>query len=84
MKKLIFGIVFVLILFPVSQSFSQEYTDTNPTLIVSTNSNTNYVYHTDDLWQLKKSYGTNTSSVVQQYEPPNNILIYVVGLVVVE
>ena len=44
MKKLIFGIVFVLILFPVSQSFSQEYTDTNPTLIVSTNSNTNYVY----------------------------------------
>ena len=44
MKKLIFGIVFVLILFPVSQSFSQEYTDTNPTLIVSTNSHTNYVY----------------------------------------
>ena len=44
MKKLIFGIVFVLILFPVSQSFSQEYTDTNPTLIVSTNPNTNYVY----------------------------------------
>ena len=44
MKKLIFGIVFVLILFPVSQSFSQDYTDTNPTLIVSTNSNTNYVY----------------------------------------
>ena len=44
MKKLIFGIVFVLILFPVSQSFSQEYTDTNPTLIVSTNSDTNYVY----------------------------------------
>ena len=44
MKKLVFGFVFVLILFPVSQSFSQEYTDTNPTLIVSTNSNTNYVY----------------------------------------
>ena len=44
MKKLIFGIVFVLILFPVSQSFSQEYTDTNPSLTVSTNSNTNYVY----------------------------------------
>ena len=44
MKKLFFGIVFVLILFPVSQSFSQEYTDTNPTLIVSTNSDTNYVY----------------------------------------
>ena len=44
MKKLIFGIIFILILFPTSQSFSQEYTDTNPTLTVSTNSNTNYVY----------------------------------------
>jgi len=44
MKKLIFGIIFILILFPTSQSFSQEYTDTNPTLAVSTNSNTNYVY----------------------------------------
>ena len=44
MKKLVFGFVFVLILFPVSQSFSQEYTDTNPTLTVSTNSNTNYFY----------------------------------------
>jgi len=44
MKKLIFGIVFVLILFPVSHSFSQEYTDTNPTLTVSINPNTNYVY----------------------------------------
>ena len=44
MKKLIFGIIFILILFPTSQSFSQEYTDTNPTLTVSTNTNTNYVY----------------------------------------
>jgi len=44
MKKLIFGIIFILILFPISQSFSQEYTDTNPTLTVSTNSNSNYVY----------------------------------------
>ena len=44
MKKLIFGIIFILILFPASQSFSQEYSDTNPTLTVSTNSNTNYVY----------------------------------------
>ena len=44
MKKLIFGIIFILILFPASQSFSQEYTDTNPTLTVSTNSNTNYLY----------------------------------------
>jgi len=44
MKKLIFGIIFVLILFPTSQSFSQEYTDTKPTLTVTTNSNANYVY----------------------------------------
>ena len=44
MKKFVFGIIFILILFPTSQSFSQEYTDTNPTLTVSTNSDTNYVY----------------------------------------
>ena len=44
MKKLIFGIIFILILFPTSKSFSQEYTDTIPTLTVSTNSNTNYMY----------------------------------------
>ena len=44
MKKLIFGIIFILILFPTSQSFSQEYTDTNPTLTVSTNSDLNYIY----------------------------------------
>ena len=44
MKKLIFGIIFILIIFPISQSFSQEYTDTNPTLTVSTNSYSNYVY----------------------------------------
>ena len=48
MKKLIFGIIFILILFPTSQSFSQEYTDTNPTLTVSTNSNTNYVYQNSE------------------------------------
>ena len=45
MKKLVFGIIFVLILFPTSQSFSQEYTDTNPTLTVSTNSDSNYIYY---------------------------------------
>ena len=44
MKKLFFGIVFVLILFPTTQSFSQEYTDTKPTLTVSTNSDENYFY----------------------------------------
>ena len=40
--------------------------------------NTNYVYHTDDLWNnLKRSYGANTSTVGLQFEPPNNISIYV-------
>jgi len=48
MKKLIFGIIFILILFPTSQSFSQEYTDTNPTLTITTNSNTNYIYQDDE------------------------------------
>ena len=40
--------------------------------------NTNYVYHTDDLWSnLYRSHGANTSTVGPQFEPPNNISIYV-------
>ena len=44
MKKFIFSAIFILILFPISQSYSQEYTDTNPTLTVSLNSDNNFVY----------------------------------------
>ena len=44
MKKFIFSIIFILILFPTSQVYSQEYTDTNPTLTVSMNSDSNFVY----------------------------------------
>ena len=44
MKKFVFSIIFILILFPMSQSFSQEYTDTNPTLTISTNSDNNFTY----------------------------------------
>ena len=44
MSKFVFSIVFILILFPISQAFSQEYTDTNPTLTISMDSNSNFVY----------------------------------------
>ena len=44
MKKFIFSIIFLFILFPISQAYSQEYTDTNPTLTVSINPNSNFVY----------------------------------------
>ena len=47
MQKIIFSIVLILILLPISQVFSQEYTDTNPTLTVSLNSDT-FVYQDSD------------------------------------
>ena len=44
MQKSIFGIILILILFPISQVFSQEYTDTNPTLSISLKSQSTFVY----------------------------------------
>jgi len=44
MKKFVFSTIFILILFPMSQSYSQEYTDTNPTLTISLNSNNDFTY----------------------------------------
>ena len=44
MKKFVFTTIFILILFPISQSYSQEYTDTNPTLTISLNSNNDFIY----------------------------------------
>jgi hypothetical protein len=44
MTKFIFSIIFIFLLFPISNIYSQEYTDTNPTLTVSLNSNNNFVY----------------------------------------
>ena len=48
MKKFIFSIIFVLLLFPTTNIYSQEYTDTNPTLTVSQNSGINFVYQDSD------------------------------------
>jgi predicted secreted protein with PEFG-CTERM motif len=44
MKKFVFSTIFILILFPMSQSYSQEYTDTNPSLTISMDSDNNFVY----------------------------------------
>jgi len=44
MTKFIFSIIFIFLLFPISNIYSQEYTDTNPTLTISMNSNNNFVY----------------------------------------
>ena len=44
MKKFIFGIIFLFLLLPISQSYPQEYTDTNPSLTISVNSDNNFVY----------------------------------------
>ena len=44
MKKFVFSAIFIFILFPMSQSYSQEYTDTNPTLTISLNSNNDFMY----------------------------------------
>jgi len=45
MRNFIFGIVLLLFLIPISSAFSQEYADTNPTLSVSLNPQTTFVYH---------------------------------------
>jgi len=44
MKKFIFGMIFLFLLLPISQSYPQEYTDTNPSLTISMNSDNNFVY----------------------------------------
>ena len=44
MKKFVFSIIFIFLLFPISNIYPQEYTDTNPTLTISLNSNNNFVY----------------------------------------
>ena len=44
MHKSIFGIILFLLLLPISPIFSQEYTDTAPTLTISINSNSNFMY----------------------------------------
>ena len=44
MKKFIFGMIFLFLLLPLSQSYSQEYTDTNPSLTISMNSDNNFTY----------------------------------------
>ena len=44
MNKPVFGIILFLFLLPISTIFSQEYTDTNPTLTISMDSNSNFVY----------------------------------------
>ena len=44
MNKPIFGIILFLFLLPIPTIFSQEFTDTNPTLTISMDSNSNFVY----------------------------------------
>jgi len=44
MNKPVFGIILFLLLLPIPTIFSQEYTDTNPTLTISMDSNSNFVY----------------------------------------
>ena len=44
MQKSIFGIILFLLLLPISPIFSQEYSNTNPTLTVSINSDSNFMY----------------------------------------
>ena len=44
MKKIILGIFFIFILIPISEVYSQEYTDLQNTLAISTNSDANFIY----------------------------------------
>ena len=48
MQKMILGIFLILFLIPLSQSFSQEYSDNAPTLSVSLQNDTPFVYRDSD------------------------------------
>jgi len=52
MKKIVLSVFLILILFPISSGFSQEYSDNPPTLSAVLTSDSPFVYKDDEgyLW----------------------------------
>ena len=63
MQKLILSIFMVLLLVPISQSFSQEYSDNAPTLSVSLHNETPFVYQDSDGYTVVVGSVDNNNSL---------------------
>ena len=73
MQKLVFSIFLILLLVPVSQSYSQEKSDTLPTLSVSLTSKTPFVYQDSEGYTVVVGVVENNNSL----SPVTNVLIQV-------
>ena len=73
MQKLVLSAFLVLLLFPFSQGYSQEYSDTAPTLSVSLNSETPFVYKDSEGHTVVVGAVTNKDSLT----PVTNVQIQV-------
>src|SRR3989338_490142 len=63
MKKIIFSVFLILILFPISSGFSQEYSDNKPTLSVVLTSDSPFVYKDDEGYTVVVGAVENTSNL---------------------
>jgi len=63
MQKLILSVFLILLLTPFSQGFSQEYSDTAPTLSISLRSETPFVYHDSEGYTVVVGAVTNNNSL---------------------
>ncbi|MBI5859499.1 MAG: hypothetical protein HZB73_01990 [Nitrosarchaeum sp.] len=63
MEKIILGVLYILILFPISSGFSQEYIDNKPTLSVVLTSDSPFVYKDDEGYTVVVGAVENTSSL---------------------
>ncbi|MDH3313759.1 MAG: hypothetical protein OEM28_11530 [Nitrosopumilus sp.] len=73
MQKLVFTIFLILLLVPLSQSYSQEKSDTLPTLSVSLTSKTPFVYQDSEGYTVVVGTVENNDSL----SPVTNVLIQV-------
>ncbi len=73
MQKLILSVFLILLLIPFSQAFSQEYSDTAPTLTVSLRNETPFVYQDSEGYTVVVGAVENTNSLT----PVTNVRIQV-------
>ena len=73
MQKLILGIFLTLLLIPLSQSFSQEYSDNAPTLSVTLQNDTPFIYQDSEGYTVVVGAVSNHDSQTSV----NNVVIRV-------
>src|SRR3989304_6366222 len=63
MKKIVLSIFLILILFPISSEFSQEYSDNPPTLSAVLTSDSPFVYKDDEGYTVVVGAVENTNNL---------------------